>query len=60
MIFCMSRNIPVDCYTDQSSCSDSILVGGMGSVYCKDPAELTALQPAGVQQVVNATLTDRG
>lgn len=44
----------------ETSCTDSILIGGKGSIYCKDPEELTALQPKKVQDVVNATLTDKG
>lgn len=44
----------------EPSCSDSILVNGMGSVYCKDPEELTSYQPAPVQEVINASLTDKG
>lgn len=60
MIFCMCHPVHLNCYANQSSCTDSILVGGMGSIYCKDPEELTALQAAPVQQVINATLTDKG
>ncbi|KAJ5949286.1 hypothetical protein N7454_000870 [Penicillium verhagenii] len=41
-------------------CSDSVLVNGQGSVICKDPEELTNLQPAQVRAVVNGTLTDKG
>ncbi|KAJ5884439.1 hypothetical protein N7504_012011 [Penicillium tannophilum] len=41
-------------------CSDSILVNGKGSVICKDPEELTNLQPPQIRAVVNATLTDKG
>ena len=44
----------------ESSCVDSILIDGKGSVFCKSPDELTSLQPAKVQDVVNATLTDKG
>ncbi|KAJ5107486.1 hypothetical protein N7456_004161 [Penicillium angulare] len=41
-------------------CSDSILVNGQGSVYCKDPEELTDMQASEVKAIVNATLTDKG
>ncbi|KAJ5691255.1 hypothetical protein N7488_011990 [Penicillium malachiteum] len=41
-------------------CSDSILINGQGSVYCKDPQELTDMQPAQIRAAINATLTDKG
>ncbi|KAJ5090129.1 CAZyme family AA1 [Penicillium argentinense] len=41
-------------------CSDSILINGGGSVYCKDPEELTALQPPQIRAVVTEPLTDKG
>ncbi|KAI2785676.1 Laccase abr2 [Penicillium oxalicum] len=41
-------------------CSDSVLINGSGSVYCKAPEELTALQPPQIRQVVNESLTDKG
>lgn len=44
----------------ENSCTDSILIDGKGSVFCKSPEELTSFQPAQVQDVVNATLTDKG
>jgi hypothetical protein len=42
------------------SCSDSILINGRGSIYCKDPEELTALQTAQIKAVVTEPLTDKG
>lgn len=42
------------------SCSDSVLVNGKGSVFCKDPEELTNLMDPNAREVVNATLTDKG
>ncbi|KAJ5983839.1 hypothetical protein N7481_005938 [Penicillium waksmanii] len=41
-------------------CSDSVLINGGGSVYCKDPEELTALQPPQIRAVVTEPLTDKG
>ncbi|KAJ5812954.1 hypothetical protein N7447_009977 [Penicillium robsamsonii] len=41
-------------------CSDSILVNGAGSVYCKDPDYLTSLQPPQVRAIITEPLTDKG
>ncbi|KAF9883864.1 hypothetical protein FE257_002707 [Aspergillus nanangensis] len=41
-------------------CSDSILVNGKGSVYCKDPEVLTSLMPPPAKNLINGTLTDKG
>lgn len=61
MISCKHQFDPFGIFSLTSqSCSDSILVGGKGSVYCKDPEELTSYQAEPVQDVINATLTDRG
>lgn len=61
MISCMHLFTPSGTFSlTGQSCSDSILIGGKGSVYCKDPEELTSYQAAPVQNVINATLTDRG
>lgn len=32
----------------------------MGAIYCKDPEELTALQPPQIRAVVTEPLTDKG
>lgn len=41
-------------------CSDSVLINGGGSVYCKDPQELTDLQPPQIKAIVTEPLTDKG